>query len=145
MRRALLVGIDEYSFAPLAGCVNDVRAMERLLARNTDGSPNFDVRALTAPQGTVTRAILREHVEQLLEKPADVALFYFSGHGTVNNLGGYLVTQDAAKYDEGVALTEVLTTINRSPVHEVVVLLDSCHSGALGSLPAIENDKAILR
>jgi hypothetical protein len=145
MRRALLVGVDDYPTAPLAGCVNDVRAMGSVLGKNYDGSPNFDLKLLTAPSSSVTRADLREHVGQLLREPADVALFFFSGHGTENNLGGYLVTQDATQYDEGVSLTELLTWANQSPVREVVFLLDCCHSGALGQVPALQNDQAILR
>src|ERR1700735_2321894 len=145
MRRALLVGVDDYSFAPLSGCVNDVCAMQRLLTRHSDGSPNFDVRTLTGPGASVTRASLMSQIASLLEKPADVALFYFSGHGTVNDLGGYLVTQDASKYDDGVSLVDLLAKINQSSVREVVVLLDSCHSGALGTVPAVQNDTAFLR
>lgn len=146
MRRALVVGIDDYPSAPLAGCVNDARAMSDLLARHEDGSPNFDVQTLTAPSSQVTKAVLRAKIDELLKKPADVALFYYSGHGTENNLGGYLVTQDAKAYDEGVPLTDLLTLINQATkVREVVVLLDSCHSGALGNVPAIDNDKANIR
>jgi hypothetical protein len=66
----------------------------------------------------------------------DVALFYFSGHGAENNLGGYLVTQDAAAYDEGVALVDVLTMANESAARERIIVLDSCHAGHLGSVPA---------
>ena len=41
MRRALLVGINDYPSAPLAGCVDDAKAMQRLLHRNHDGRVNF--------------------------------------------------------------------------------------------------------
>jgi Caspase domain len=145
MRRALLVGIDSYAQAPLAGCVNDARAMADILSKHHDGTPNFDVRLLTAPPEKITRAILRDAIEYSLKQPADIALLYFSGHGTENNLGGYLVTQDAAKYDEGVSLVDVLTLVNASPVREIVVMLDSCHSGAMGHIPAVENNKANIR
>jgi len=147
MRRALLVGIDEYPEAPLAGCVNDARAMAELLRVHQDGSPNFDCRTLLAPGDAITRAHLREGIERLLQQQADIALFYFSGHGTENNLGGYLVTPDAKRYDEGVAMSDVLALANNSPVDEIVVILDCCHSGALGRLPAIDqkNDTAHLR
>src|SRR5260370_12713946 len=76
---------------------------------------------------------------------AEVALFHFSGHGTVNNLDGYLVTQDAKKYDEGVGMGEVLKLANDSKADEVVILLDCCFSGNLGNPPAIDNSKAFLR
>jgi hypothetical protein len=145
VRRALLVGVDDYTSAPLAGCVNDANALAALLGKHHDGSPNFDIKLLTAPSDQITRAELRKNIEQLLKAPADVALFYFSGHGTENNLGGFLVTQDATRYDEGVALTDVLAFANQSSVSEVVILLDSCHSGALGQVPAIQNDKANIR
>jgi hypothetical protein len=145
MRRALIVGIDDYPSAPLAGCVNDATDMATLLGRNDDDSPNFDVKLETAPDQPVTRASLRRSIEELFKDEADVALLYFSGHGTENDLGGYLVTPDAKAYDEGVVLTEVLTWANKSPVREVVILLDCCHSGALGNVPAIDNTKSNIR
>lgn len=149
MRRALCVGIDEYPGSPLHGCVSDATRMQTVLAKHQDGSPNFDCKLLVAPAGgendAVTKAILRQNVQQLFKDEADVALFFFAGHGTVNDLGGYLVTQDATQYDEGVALHEVLKLANDSKVHEVVVLLDSCFSGAMGNVPVIDNAKTMLR
>jgi hypothetical protein len=146
MRRALLVGIDDYPSAPLAGCVNDAEAMEGLLRRDDDGRVNFDTQLLTSDQETVTRARLRESLEELFADPADVALLYFSGHGTENDLGGYLVTSDAAAYDEGVSLADVLALANRSVhIREVAIIIDSCHSGWLGAVPAIDNAHASLR
>jgi uncharacterized caspase-like protein len=148
MRRALCVGIDEYVAGPLQGCVSDATRIAAVMGRNQDNSPNFDCRLLIAPAGSardvVTRAVLREHLHLLLKDPAHVALFFFAGHGTVNNLGGYLVTQDAGRYDDGVALGEVLQMANDSPVEEVVVILDSCFSGWMGNEP-VANNVAVLR
>lgn len=147
LRKALVVGIDGYPTAPLTGCVNDANKMIEVLKRNQDGSPNFECRPLLAPSQDITRTILRKKIEELFAQPADVALFYFSGHGTENNLGGFLVTQDAKKYDEGVAMHDILAHANKSPVHEVVIILDCCNSGAFGAIPAINNNnnQAILR
>ena len=149
MRRALCVGIDEYGFGPLNGCVNDAQRMKAVLEKHHDGSPNFDCRTLLAPQGAgstlVTRPVLRDHLGRLFRDPADVALFHFSGHGTINNLDGYLVTQDSKRYDEGVAMNDVLKLANDSKAKEVVVLLDCCFSGHLGNPPVIDNTKALLR
>jgi len=148
MKRALIVGIDDYSWAPLKGCVNDANRVSRVLARDEDGDPNFTCKLLVAPPGTpntVTRPVLRKALEDTLTQPADVALFYFSGHGTVNNLGGFLVTQDATQYDDGVPMRTVLELANRAPIKEVVIGLDCCHSGKLGQVPEIENDRAVLR
>ncbi len=149
MRRALCVGIDEYPSAPLQGCVSDAERVAAVLARNFDGSPNFDCRILTAPVGAgtnvITRGTLRQAIESLFQDKADLALLHFSGHGTVNNLDGYLVTQDAKKYDEGVAMAEILKWANDSSAAEVSIFLDCCFSGALGNLPAVDNMKSLLR
>jgi len=149
MRRALCVGIDQYAAVSLHGCVSDAKRMGDVLKRHQDCSPNFDCRLLIAPTGAetfvVTRSVLRQHLEQLFRDPADIALLHFSGHGTVNNLDGYLVTQDAKKYDEGVAMTDVLKLANDSKAREVVILLDCCFSESLGNPPAVDNAKALLR
>ena len=56
MKRALLIGIDHYDrFSGLNGCVNDVNALETLLRRNDDNSPNFDCQKRTSATGGVTR------------------------------------------------------------------------------------------
>jgi hypothetical protein len=149
MRRALCVGIDRYSFGNLRGYVNDAERMASLLSKHEDGSPNFDCRVLKAPLkgkgDTVNRADLRKAVMELFKQPAEVALLHFSGHGTVNDLDGYLVTQDAVTYDEGLAMGEVLKMANDSKTEEVVILLDCCHSGHLGNPPAVDNARAMLR
>jgi hypothetical protein len=146
MRRALLVGIDDYPSEPLAGCVNDAEAMERLLRRHDDGGVNFDTQLLTSDEERVTRGRLREGIDELFADPAEVGLLYFSGHGTENDLGGYLVTSDAALYDEGVSLADVLALANRAAhIGEVAIIIDSCHSGWLGTIPAADNAHASLR
>ena len=135
MRRALLVGIDDYPFGPLNGCVADANALATLLERNEDHSRNFDVRMITAPPNQLSRPDLRLAITELFQQPAEVALFYFSGHGTENDLGGYLVTPDATTYDEGVPMADVIQLANKSSVTEAIIIVDCCHSGHLGNLP----------
>jgi hypothetical protein len=144
MRRALIVGIDEYPRSPLRGCVNDANEVARLLKMHQDGSPNFECQMLTAPPFPVTRAILKGKIDDLFRDEADVALLYFSGHGFSNSLGGYLVSQDATRYDEGVSMVEVITLAHNSRAREVVIFLDCCYSGAMGALPIL-NNQTVLR
>lgn len=148
MRRALCVGIDRYS-SPLIGCVNDATALGDILAKHDDNSPNFEIRSMLAPIGgpadAVTLPKLRKGLDHLFEHPADAALFFFSGHGTENNLGGFLVTQDATQYAEGLPMQELIDRANQSRVGEIVLMLDCCFSGNLGNPPALDNVKSLLR
>jgi len=144
VRRALVVGIDDYPKCPLQGCVNDAIMMENVLSRHHDGRVNFDCQLITCPPNPVVRSLLRRKIFELLKQPADVAFLHFSGHGTTNGLGGYLVTPDYDDYDAGVPMAEVLALANQSPVADVFITLDCCHSGAFGGLPAVSNDRIFL-
>lgn len=139
MRKALIVGINAYPSSPLLGCVNDANALAAIIEFNGDGSPNFGVRLLTCPEIQITRPVLREAIDQLFAGGSDMALLYFSGHGYIKSTGGYLVTVDATKYDEGVSMDEVLGIANRSKAKNKVIILDCCHSGAMGS-PNLASD-----
>ena len=136
MRRALIVGINDYPQAPLGGCLNDANAVAQILATHGSGSPNFDIRLLASPPGNVTRAGLREAIDQLFATDCDIALLYFSGHGFVRSGDGYIVTKDAESYDEGISMTDILTYANKSPARNRVIILDCCYSGRMGT-PAI--------
>lgn len=145
MRRALIVGIDKYDDAPLKGCVNDARKIFTALERNEDRSPNFHCKLLTAPNIVINKPGLKEAIRNLFLNKADVALLYFSGHGFLNPLGGILVTQDAVRYDEGISMFEILTLAHKAPIHEVVIILDCCHSGAFGLFPTFNEETSVLR
>lgn len=145
MRRALVVGIDDYPDAALQGCCNDARRVTAVLERHDDGQKNFDCVTLTQPGATITRGVLREAVYELLRHPADVAYLHFSGHGTQRSLGGYLVTPDAEPFDLGIPMSEVLALANASKAKEVFITLDCCHSGAFGAIPEMGTEKVVLR
>lgn len=145
MKRALVVGIDHYKSAPLNGCIKDANRIANLISQNEDGTPNFDTKLMTSDNDSITRSSLKEAITNLFKDEADMAFLYFSGHGTSNNLGGYVVTQDAAKYDEGVSMRDILDLANNSKVKECTLMLDCCFSGELGSLPSIDNNAAVIR
>lgn len=144
MRRALIVGIDDYRNVPLQGCVRDANAIAAVLESHGTGSPNFQVLLLTSPGDELTRATLRQAIEKLFATACDIALLYFSGHGIVRSSDGYIVTGDASKYDEGIAMTEILSIANRSPVKNKVVILDCCYSGRMGTPSIAEGGVAHL-
>lgn len=72
MKKALVIGIDDYAASPLHGCVNDAVAVANMLEKNGDGSPNFDVKLLTSNNCTVNCEDLSENIEALFQGGADM-------------------------------------------------------------------------
>jgi len=150
MRRALVVGIDEYSsaeFPTLAGCVGDANAIVPLLEADENGDKNFDCRSLgTSPdQPEVTRDELTTAIDQLLRDDADMAVLFFAGHGASKADALNLVSSDGTPISPGVSFSTILDLISQSPVDEIVILLDCCFSGGAGTVPAISKDLALVR
>ncbi|MCM8537157.1 MAG: caspase family protein [Lentisphaeraceae bacterium] len=144
MKKALIIGINDYPSSPLNGCVNDANTLAAILESNGDGSPNFGVRTITCPSTEITRPVLREAIDQLFSGDSEMALLYFSGHGFINSTGGYLVTVDASRYDEGVSMNDILTLANQSQARNKVIIFDCCHSGAMGTISQSGNSIAQL-
>lgn len=139
--KALVVGIDSYPHFPLDGCVNDAEAMALLLEDNADGSPNFSVKLKCNVQ---TKAELLKDLHSLFkEGESDIALFYFSGHGT-DEMAGQIVTPDFNGYDMGISMNDILQLANTSTSRNKIIILDCCYSGKLGDFSAIDTSDAII-
>lgn len=132
---ALLVGINKYP-APnaLQGCVPDIQHAYAWLGANR-GLSTSSTRILL--DGTATRSGILGGLNWLAAQDADIALFYYSGHGTrVRDLDG----DESTGFDQAI----VPVDFNRSglildddlqrqfllfPIHtRIVMLLDSCYS-----------------
>jgi Caspase domain len=140
-RRALIVGIDDYPHVPpLNGCVADANEMARVLSTNWDGSPNFACQLLTNPGSEpITRSLLLDKWRELFNKfDGGDALFYFSGHGFVNDYGGYLVTHDGRLKDPGAPMNDLLTITKNKNLNSITIIIDACDSGAVGNPPVSE-------
>lgn len=139
MRKALVVGIDYYeNQTNLSGAVNDARRVKALLERNADGTLNFPTPKLlvaSGPDTVVSRRAVKESVRELFSGESEVALFYFAGHGYLEDTGGYLCLSDGRTGDDSMSLAEVMTLVNRSMAKSKIVILDCCHSGAAGAHP----------
>lgn len=139
MRKALVVGLNDYPSYPLRGCVNDANAVATLLSKNGDDSPNFDVHKIL---NEVTRRELLQNIRNLFDGKSDVELLYFSGHGTVAQDNSYIVTTDYEEENWGVKLDEVLQIANQSHTRHKIIILDSCYSGAMGTPETFGNSCA---
>ena len=121
MKKALCVGINHYPGIPLDGCINDATGVARIIETNGDGSPNFDVKL---ENDVPTKGALKGMLRELFSGHAESALFYFSGHGFLNELGGYIVTPDYSQDDEGVSMDDILTFAEESAISNKIIILD---------------------
>lgn len=146
MKKALVVGVNYYpNVGNLHGCVNDAYAVSQVLARHMDGQLNFDIKLVTSVDAAsaISRKQLKENIISLFADDSEIALFYFAGHGHVEDAGGYLITSECKDGDDGLPLEEVLNFANESKAKNKILILDSCHSGAVGT-PKSLGDKALL-
>jgi len=134
MKKALLIGINAYPAGnQLTGCIEDIRCLEKAIARNGDGSLNFEVKKLADVQSS---GIVMEGIRQLFDGACDMALLYFSGHGCVNDTGAEIVMpddiRDTAQYYNGIQMKDIMVIVNKSKVKNKIIIFDCCHAGNLG-------------
>ena len=140
MRKALIVGVDYYTnFTRLEGCVADARSVAAILERHHNGDVNFATPKLLVAEdqyGALSRDDLRKGVKDLFSSNADIALFYFAGHGHAEDTGGFLCASDCRDGHEGLPLADVMTWASASAAKNKIIVLDSCHSGIAGERPS---------
>lgn len=139
MRKALVVGLNDYPGCELNWCDNDAIAMKELLESNGDGSPDFDVNLII---DKCEKEKLRKNIKQLFMGNDDIALLYFSGHGADAD-GGYLCTTDFSGSDYGVRMTDVLEWANNSNCKNRVIILDCCFAAKTGESILLNNNSVL--
>ena len=140
MKRALVVGLNKYLGSELQWCDNDAEAFSNTIESNGDGSPNFDVKKIV---DSSTKKDLLDNIKILFSDEADIALLYFSGHGSDVD-GGYLVTTDGTSEAwEGVKMEDVLALANESKCKNKVIILDCCFAAKMGQ-SLLLNNKTVL-
>lgn len=129
-RRALVVGIDKYPVGnELNSSVADAESICELISHNEDGTVNFK----TTPLFNVKRKLdLKNAIAELFRHKSDIALLYFAGHGKRDFFGYHMVTPDFRQNDLGVAMSQLLTIIHKSPAKNKVIILDCCHAAGVG-------------
>ncbi|MBO3463512.1 caspase family protein [Aetokthonos hydrillicola Thurmond2011] len=145
---ALIVGIDHYKspgITPLKGCVNDVIAIDEFLRKRVaSNGDNLYIKKLINHEATRQAIIttFREHLGQA--KNNDIALFYYSGHGSQevaaqefwylepDHLNETLVCWDSRTDDvwdlADKEIAKLIAEVSQNNPH-IVLIFDSCHSG----------------
>lgn len=147
MKKALVIGINNYPSHPLKGAVNDAKIISEFLQVNGNDTTNFEVTTL---YDVGTKSELLTEISKFFDVSADMGLLYFAGHGYVNELGGFLVTPDHKRYDEGIEMNHILNLANKSEIRNKVIILDCCKAGSFatptdnGSITPIKTGTSIL-
>lgn len=150
---ALLVGINKYldekKISELKGCENDVDLFAETLT-NRFGKKNDDgylkIKTLKTTEATrpdVIRSFKSHLIDQVGE--ADIAVFYFSGHGAQSLTHRLLKDEEPDGLDESLVcydsrhngrpdlrdkdLSHLLSELEDTGCKHIAVFLDSCHSG----------------
>lgn len=134
---AFLVGNDRFSdpaFTPLQYCQNDVTGMERVLSNRE--ICDFETITIRNKNRDEIITLLEETVADLT--PNDKILFYYAGHGKRLPRSGklHLIAADtklAALNGTAVPMETVLQVMHESRCQQRVLILDCCHSGAVGA------------
>ncbi|MEJ7655362.1 MAG: caspase family protein, partial [Chloroflexia bacterium] len=143
MKRALLVGIDHYDrVSGLSGCVNDVRALTPLLARNEDDSPNFACQALTSASERVDRETMLGRIERRLRPARTWPSSTSQGMG--RKYGRRALSRRTATPATGVSLADVLARV-QSSVPEILIILDCYFACGAGGSPQLGGDTFVMR
>lgn len=139
MKRAVVIGIDNYNIDPLDGCVNDANDIDATLSSSDFG---FLVKKLVNEEAT--RKNCQQAIKWALEK-SDFSIIYFAGHGKKADVSSYLLTIDAEDDDDGIEVDWLSKAVERltTPDQNILILLDCCHSGEMPK-PAASNKASYL-
>jgi len=144
-RNALCIGINKYLNAPSANLKfarADAESMAKVLSDVNRGG--FSCRLLLDEQATKSEILTA--FNQLLLDPElgkeDFAFVYYSGHGGIDNSGNLYLTatntsfqkSDSASIDltSCVHMRELEISLDNSRAGTIVIILDTCFSGASG-------------
>jgi len=159
---ATLVGIDAYRppVPPLYGCISDIEAVAALLRDFSEGG-EFALSLHLLRNSEATRSAIIESFRKHLGQASadDVALFYYSGHGSQEDappefwhlepdrLDETLVcydSRDAGSWDLADKELAVLIAEVAARGRHTLCVLDCCHSGS-GTRASFEDGIAVRR
>lgn len=135
---AVVIGISQYReevIPKVAYAVRDAQTVAALLETQS-GIPKSHIRLLTDAKATGNDLRSIGDWLRMRVKPDSIVYVYYAGHGTPDPKTGeaYLVPWDGhPDFPSGLyPLQELYATLNNLAAKDIVVMLDSCFSGATG-------------
>jgi hypothetical protein len=153
-RHALLIGIDDYQFAPLSSCVNDAAAMRDMLVK-LDLFKENECTLMTSPQQAPGNSLpTRKAILQFLlnfydaQRHLDRLAVFFAGHGLSVRLGRAADELRTAivpagvhrlrhSGDELIDLDELLGRFARRGAKEQYWIIDACRNVVENTVPNV--------
>jgi WD40 repeat protein len=139
----LLIGINKYvKFNQLNCAVQDAEALEQAFLTNARGKPDLfgDVKTKPIKDTEATKKGILDGLDWLKDnvKEEDVAVVFYAGHGDKDKKDQFhLIAVDAEAGDKlpktAVSGAEFKARLAALKSRRVLVLLDACHSGAIGT------------
>lgn len=136
---AIVIGISDYrekSIPPVKYAKRDAEIMAGYL-QNVGGIPKINIKVLT--NEGATKSDLEAHIEDWLQRRVSersTIFIYYAGHGTSDTQGrdAYIVPYEGHPDfpSKLYPLRKMYESLNKIPVRNVVVMLDSCFSGSGG-------------
>jgi hypothetical protein len=137
---AVVIGESDYrKFEPLPSAVNDARAVAKVLEEKY----GFEVRRLENASAQQILAAIRETGRQMTS--ADNLVVFYAGHGSLRNDKGYWQGVDAEPdMSNWISPAGIKDILLDHPAKRMLILADSCYSGALarGTLALHEDAEA---
>ena len=142
---AVLVGINNAEtdkFQALRYCESDAAKMEQVLRASNERlhrGQNIEViTSQTQTPATLDGILMAVKAAADKAGPQDTLLFYFCGHGYVDDNEPYLVTEDlAGELHQWIEFSDVIRYLSKSEAGRKIAVLDACHSSS-GSRTILE-------
>lgn len=130
MNIAIIIGVPEYiNLAALPACHGDILAIRMLLEANGKYSSIYD--NIGKYNSKEIKVLLREIADLHSEQDVDELLFYFSGHGTIDNEFIYCCKdfEESSPRITSIRNAEIDTILRSLSAKTTVKIIDACHSG----------------
>jgi uncharacterized caspase-like protein len=135
---ALLVGVNDYEdrshFHNLHVCEQDVQSIYKAIADGGFKKERMRILTDNSQERPSRNNILTSLINTAsLTENDDTLLFYYSGHGDLDQKESYLVGSDGrhlALSDTAVSITRIKEILDGAKARAKIIILDSCHSGA---------------
>ncbi|HNJ41187.1 MAG TPA: caspase family protein, partial [Acidobacteriota bacterium] len=156
-RFAIIIGVNDYQseqINDLKAAVNDARLLAKTLAQNAGFEPDH-IKLLTTDQGSEgqpTQGTILEKTSNFVSgmPRQGLLLFFFAGHGVVNEGKAYLLPSDARMGSAAllkktaISLEDIRNEVNQAGIEQVMFILDACRNdpsaGARGNVDNLLSD-----